>query len=387
MKLKVKAALQFVLVGLLAISCSESKSENTTSVAVNDDQFRAYPIDVGNKLTALADIIENVEIMALEETEEAKLNDILSFERGDDGKLFFTTARKGEVLTYTQDGKFINEFSHKGSSLKEYQFIQSSWTNSDSISIYFNKRLVTYNIEGEEIDRINLPFKPTHLFPYQDGYVANMNYYPYQDSLFYNVLFMDKEFNVEAMANPNTGLLRVPMLLSINSFKPYKEDLTYHSVLSDTIFYLKDKGSKTIAQIDFGKDWFWNGEGVTMDDPSMMSRIREEGLVWAMNPFVNDELIYLNYYTSLTNHSQLVLNRRTRGYEILDLKMEDDQQYSLAPLAWEGDRMLFSLQPEDLPQLLTDLGKERYKLHDGTSLEGIKSSQNPVLLWVKFKEF
>ena len=366
MKLRVKAVLTFVLVGLLAVSCSGNKSENITTVAVNDDQFRAYPIDVENRPTAFADLIDNVEILALEETEDAKLNDILSFERGEDGKLFFSTARKGEVFSYTQDGKFISEFSHKGSSLKEYQFIQSSWTNSDSISIYF---------------------KPTHLFPYHEGYVANMNYYPYQDSLFYNVLFMDKEFNVEAMANPNTGLLRVPLLLSINSFKPYKEDLTYHSVLDDTIFYLKDKKSKPIAQIDFGKDWFWNAEGVTMQDPTMMSRIREDGQVYAMNPFVNDELIYLTYYTSLADHSQLVLNRRTRGYEILDLNMEGDKQYSLTPLAWEGDRMLFSLQPEELPQLLSGLEKERYELHKGTTLDGIKSSQNPVLLWVKFKEF
>ncbi len=387
MKLRVKAVLTFVLVGLLVFSCSDNKSQSTTTVDVDADQFRAYSINVESKRTAFTDLIDNVEILALEETEEAKLSDVMSFERGEDGELYFATARKGEIFSYTKDGKFLGTFSHKGSSLNEYMFIQSSWVNSDSISIYFNRRLVSYNIQGEELDRINLPFNPTHIFPYHDGYVANMNYYPYQDSLFYNVLFMDKEFNVEAMANPNTGLLRVPLLLSINSFKPYKEDLTYHSVLNDTIFYLKDKKSKPIAQIDFGKNWFWNGEGIAMQDPSVMSRIREDGQVWAMNPFVNDKLIYLTYYTSLADYSQLVLNRSTRNYEIFDLKGEGNQQLSLSPLAWEDDRLLFSILPEDVPQLLSSLNSENYKLLEGSTLEGIQSSQNPVLLWVKFKEF
>tara|TARA_R110000796_G_scaffold74374_1_gene167262 strand:- start:239415 stop:240599 length:1185 start_codon:yes stop_codon:yes gene_type:complete len=387
MKLRVKSVLAFVLVGLLAVSCSDNKTEDTTTVDVNADQFRAYSIDVENKPIAFTDLIDNVEILALEETQEAKLDDIMSFERGENGEFFFSTARKGEIFSYTKNGKFIGEFSHKGSSLKEYQFIQSSWTNSDSISIFFNRRLVTYNIEGEELHRINLPFKPTHIYPFHDGYVANMNYYPYQDSLFYNVLFMDKEFNVEAMVNPNTGLLRVPLLLSINSFKPYKDDLTYHSVLNDTIFYITEKKSRPIAQIDFGKKWFWSGEGVAMQDPSVMSHIREDGQVWAMNPFVNDKLIYITYYTSLADYSQLVLNRSTRGYEILDLKMGGDKQLSLSPLAWEDDRMLFSIRPEELLQLLSALNSDKYKLLEGTSLDAIKSAQNSVLLWVKFKEF
>ncbi|KYG78785.1 6-bladed beta-propeller [Roseivirga echinicomitans] len=387
MKLKVKAVITFVLVGLLAISCSDNKSENTTTVAVNDDQFRAYPIDVENKPTAFTDLIENVEILALEETEEAKLSDILSFERGTDGKLHFSTARKGEVFTYTKDGEFISEFSHKGNDLNEYLFVQNFWTNSDSVTIYFNKRLLSYDFEGNGQSKRDLSFRPTHIYPYQDGYVVNMNFYPYQDSLFYNVLFLDKEFNVEAMANPNTGLLRVPLLLSINSFKRYKEDLTYHSILNDTIFYLKDKKSKAIAQIDFGKDWLWGGKDVAMQDPSVMGRIHEEGSVWAMNPFVSNELIYLTYYTAPGKYSQLVLNRRTRGYEILDLNMEGGKQYSLYPLAWEDDRMLFSILPQDIPHLLSGLGKKQYKLHEGTRLEEIESSQNPVLLWVKFKDF
>ncbi len=66
MKLRVKAVLTFVLVGLLVFSCSDNKSQSTTTVDVDADQFRAYSINVEGKRTAFTDLIDNVEILALE---------------------------------------------------------------------------------------------------------------------------------------------------------------------------------------------------------------------------------------------------------------------------------------------------------------------------------
>jgi hypothetical protein len=55
-------------------------------------------------------------------------------------------------------------------------------------------------------------------------------------------------------------------------------------------------------------------------------------------------------------------------------------------LGWEEDRLMLSVTSSDVSGILSALDENQIKYREGTTLEEIESSENPVLMWVKFKE-
>lgn len=60
--------------------------------------------------------------------------------------------------------------------------------------------------------------------------------------------------------------------------------------------------------------------------------------------------------------------------------------FMLNGLNWEGNRMSFGTSSADIGEFLNELPKGKVKLRNGSSLEQIESSENPLLLWIKFKD-
>ena len=68
--------LFFLLAGgfLFLFSCSSGGSSDTPPTEVDTDAFKSYKIDVDSDKTPFSDLVESVELMRLEETDEALLS-------------------------------------------------------------------------------------------------------------------------------------------------------------------------------------------------------------------------------------------------------------------------------------------------------------------------
>jgi hypothetical protein len=81
-----------------------------------------------------------------------------------------------------------------------------------------------------------------------------------------------------------------------------------------------------------------------------------------------------------------VINRLTKSIVSIDIRNDGDGRHSIIPIKWSGDKFLASIQSNDLGALLNELDEYRLSFKEGTTLEEIESSENPVLMWVKFKD-
>jgi len=88
----------------------------------------------------------------------------------------------------------------------------------------------------------------------------------------------------------------------------------------------------------------------------------------------------------MTDTQPFLINRLTGAIVSIDLRNQDDGRYTISPIKWEGNSFIGSIQSNDLSALINELDQSRIKFREGTTLEEIESSENPVLMWVKFKE-
>jgi hypothetical protein len=63
----------FLLLLLVVCSCSDGKQKSLDEPELTIDEFRSYKIDMDMSQTKLADLIDTIEVMRLEETAESLL--------------------------------------------------------------------------------------------------------------------------------------------------------------------------------------------------------------------------------------------------------------------------------------------------------------------------
>mgnify|MGYP003635026148 FL=1 len=229
--------------------------------------------------------------------------------------------------------------------------------------------------------------KSTHLYPYKDGYVGDMNGIPINDSLKFNIVFYDDQLKVEGMENPYKDVMPFPIESSLNSLEAYGDDLLYKAIFSDTVFLIQDKTIKPILKLDFGSEYLWNDAEMRADGQKAMGSIQESGKVWILNPKVGNSKIYMNFNIGFAKAFWLLIDRNSGSYYEIDIKKNEDENYAFAPIKWDEDILLASLNSYDLAELIKEIDPENATFKKGSTLESIESSENPVLLWVKFKDF
>ena len=82
-----------------------------------------------------------------------------------------------------------------------------------------------------------------------------------------------------------------------------------------------------------------------------------------------------------------MIDQNSGKYYQIDNKKNVEENYAFVPIRWEEDVLIVSLNSYDLAELIKEIGPENAVFKKGSTLESIESSENPVLLWVKFKDF
>lgn len=80
-----------------------------------------------------------------------------------------------------------------------------------------------------------------------------------------------------------------------------------------------------------------------------------------------------------------LINRLTGEVQRIKMDKKSKDAFSLVPFRWDGDRLLASLTSTDVAEFIQSAGNENIKFREGTTLEAIESSENPALVWIKFK--
>ncbi len=378
--------LSFSFLLLVLSGCgAENSSEKSTDSYNNTDEFRSYAVNIEKPKVRFADVFESVEVMQLEETAESLLGIVGRVIRAD-GKLIFPGYNNGEVYVFSDKGKFQSKFNNTGEAEGQYNAVQDLWVNDDSIVVYDGKKhtLYWYRQNGDYLKSVKMPEGAGHVYPISQGYFADMTFAPAKDSVGYKVQVLDGELEIKNELVPNPNPIAFPMGRNSNSFKPYRGKLIFKAMYDDTTYFINADTTTPFIQVDFGEKYLWNDKSLLENTMAAIMAIPKGEGVWNYTPYVNSDLIYMTYDISLKKLAAII-DRETGEYLILNTTMKNEERYDLEPIAWDGDRLMLSMPSSNVAELLGDLEEDQWQFAEGATLESVESSENPVLLWVKFK--
>lgn len=367
---------------LILVSCG-GKVEEGESSTVDVDQFTNYLIDIEASTVAFTELIKEVEVVRLEETEESLLGNIRRLKVEGDHLLF--PGDNGDFFVYSYTGEFIRKINKKGDGPEEYRGIMDFWIEKDTLAIYSRPQIkvIRYGLEGNFIDSYSLPYQASHVIGFENRYLLDMNQIRL-DSLQYNLIVVDPNSGKETFLSPFSGKSQFTMFNEASVFASYGNGHIYTRILSDTVLFVNDDGVEPLMSFDFGEEWLWDHEGLVSNSRQVFSSIDNEGKVWTIHPKIGNDFIYLSYQTSFSSLHQVLINRRSGELMAFNLRKTIEENFLMMPIAWYGDQLLMSMQSTDVTDFLGSFDSNQIEFREGTTVEGIESSENPVLVWIKF---
>ncbi len=364
------------------VNCSDTERLVSDESTIQADQFRSYRIEMDMLKIKLADLIDTIEMMRLEETGSSIIGRVSRLEEFVDG--YILTSKGKGVLFFNKAGDFISRFDHDGLGPGEYVDIYDYWLEGDTIAIFSRgaQRIIRYDFDGNYISSIKLPYYSQHVYPLEEGYVYDLNFGTVRDSLKHRVYIGNVEHTFQKAFLPFDIPPKMKYFSQFPSLKEYGTDATYLGPMSDTVYHVSHKEIKPLVHFDFGEKWYWTEKGKMNPKQYMMHKGEK---VDNIDAEFGESYIWLSARLIATNTQPFLINRTNDSIISIDLRNSSDGRHSIFPLKWSGDKLLGSIQSNDLVVLYHELGKSRFKLRQGTTLEEIESSENPVLVWVKFK--
>ena len=383
-----------VLLLLLTVwGCAEKGDVNDTEVT-NLDNFKSYHLDLSSPKESFLDLIESVEFIQFEETDESLLSSIRKISHLNGDFVFSTESQvsssaSGTVYIFDENGNFKNKVSRQGQGPEEYRSIDDLWVEDGLLAVYSMPKsmIYRYNPEGEFVDSRQLPsqLRVGGIRPYKDGYMAEMNYHPTHDTSFYKFAKLDKDLKLEKsflkynMAPDElTGFIAYPTTLS------YQDGVHLFRVFSDTVYVFKNDALAPLVHLNFKENWFWSDNPrPTFED---LDKVETENKAWISSVSIGQEYIYANALIGYSHWEYFLIDRSSGKVERMEMPKGKSVREEFFYLGWEGDRLMFSISTTDASNLISSIVESRIKFRPGTTLEEIESSENPVLMWVKFKK-
>ena len=379
------------LLTFIFFSCtSDNAKEDESQTAYVSDDFVSYNLDIDLPQQRFADLIESVEIVRLEETENSLLSYIRNLQKTENNLVFHTSGQESDVLVYDLNGSFLKKISKKGNGPEEYEDINDLWLENDTLIIYSRAKseVIRYNLEGDFIRKDKLPQRVGHIYGYKDGYALEMNDYLIDDSSRYRYASLDKNFELSGLyLKVDDQMSEGMMWFSNNPIGPYKDGLTLFRMMSDTVYLLNENNFIPFVHFDFGSEWFWNeGRDLTGERNSEMQNTDK---VWAAKAYFNNSRIWISPssgYSQEKDPPSFLIDRSTGIIDAVDMRKGDKSKGIAYAMTWDNDQLIFTVQSPDMGSFLSELSEDQIKFRQGTTLEEIESSENPVLMWVKFKD-
>tara|TARA_R110001592_G_scaffold135241_2_gene351385 strand:+ start:87 stop:1262 length:1176 start_codon:yes stop_codon:yes gene_type:complete len=354
------------------------------------DSFVSYDLSKNDRKIKLTDLIEEIEFIRLEETPESLLGSVGDVQVVGDKFVFVGNRFKGDIFVFDSQGKLINRINRLGSSPEEYPSLKDMWVEGDLIVVYtYQKGIKRYQLNGDFVSSNKLELPAGHVLGDSKNYFLDMGFNSLDDGASYNVVQLDGNMGITGRYLPFKKASSAGAMTSYSSLFEYKESIGFYRPASDTVYlYQKDKFVPFI-HFEFGNNWHW--DDYDPFSPDVIKGLREGDKVWSIKPKVGSRYIITSSLYGKSGKLRLehVIDRRNAETILIDLERTSKKQpFDLQVSLWESDDTFYAFLPAmDAVGLVTEASAKNWSFRGGTSLEEIASSENPVLVRIRIKDF
>lgn len=380
--------LSFFIFLLFVSSCGSKGEEQNSSSRSNIDEFRSYPIDLAAPKVKFSELIESVRIVRLEETAGSLLGAVQNVKVYDD-LIAVPSISEDLICFFNENGDFLSTLNRKGDGPEEYSTYWDFWLNGETVNVFDNvqSEVYSYTLKGDFLSVTTIPFRAVHLMKDGSEYWLDASNIVSGDSMNYSVIQVDEGFNNPTFYMPFKDRMGFPITTNINTFSWVGDHLVYKKVLGDTLYSVTSDSIRPYIHFDLGDDYFWADEEMRNDGQKAMSLLRPSGKVWFLHSLIGERYMYLTANSSsFERRPNFLIDRESGDMVNIDLGIGTEEVLGIHFNSWESENeMLVSINSLDLAGLLNDLSESQYSFAGGSSLESIESSENPAMMWVKFK--
>lgn len=384
---KFEKSLFLIVCCLIVLACSSGggETESSSSERVASDEFVSYDMINGVETKRLSELIETIEFTRLEETDESLLGYANNYLIHND-QVIFTSGSDGDIYVFTTAGELVNRINRKGEGPEEYDFIQDIWMEGDSLVIYSRGRYIKwYSLEGDFLKAKDFRIEAGHIIPYLDGYAMDVMYAVLDDSLRFNFAFVDGDLKTRQTHLPAGETSNFSIYTSNSTVNAYKEGVLYQRLMTDTTYYFNEGEFMPLVHYNFGNEWYFR-EGQEIPENIFLD-MRESGKYWNMVSTYGDRMVYLSMFGGEAGKNKFLVDRASGRRVKMDIrKAEPEENYALSVSLWKSGVMYGALASVDIAELIEELEEGQYSFNEGTTLDIIESSENPVLVSIKYKK-
>lgn len=374
----------YILLILLLCSLGCGTQTEVAETENSQDGFQSYKIDLHSNKTPFVELVQSIEITRLEETDASLLRGVDQIEFYEDKMIIPTNSNTGTIYIFSNKGEFISKFNRKGDGPEEYSSWTDIWMEDSLICIYvYGKSINRYDLDGNFISQDRLEEQAEHIYPYKSGYALDMHLLYTQDTLKYSIVTVNDQMKIDQTLLP---FEKVPGIRSgqfKNSFFTAGDDFLYLSTMSNTVYRLKNDSAEPFIHYDFQDDWYFK-PSVEIERGFNEKSMRQKQAWFVLN-FVGKNHIYLFTTLGPRMDYSFLIDRVSDQTVNIDARTSSGKSLNLSWLGWQEDEFLVALTPSQLTDLIDQLDKAQYSFTQGTTLEEIETSENPVLVSVKFK--
>ena len=364
------------------------------------DAFNSYQLNKKHRKVKLTDLIQEVEFIRLQETPKSLLGNLYNVHIVGDKFVFAGDKLKGDIFVFDSQGKFVNRINRKGVSPGDYFSLTDIWIEGDLIAVFSSQRgIKRYRLNGDFVSESKLDLRAGHAFGKANQYFLNLqstvtvdeyingNRSPEQVN--YDVAQLDADMNILEMHLPNTRKVG-GFISGYSIFFDYKESLVFCKPMSDTVYKYFENKFVPLVQFDFGDYWHWDHYDAL--DGNIMQGLRASNKAYSIRPKIGSRYIYsYTQYGSGAKNLELwhLIDRKNSEIVLVDLNRSSKKgAFDLQFSHWESDDTFYAFLPSlDAVGLVTEATRKNWSFRGGTNLEEIASSENPVLVRIKVKDF
>jgi len=358
---------------LTFVSCTKNKKTNYKKDFENTEKFKTISIDIDNeeKVLKVSEYIANIDFVKLESNINCLIGAINKIEVHNNYIYILDRSISKSLFVFKKNGEFVKKIGKKGKGPGEYITIWDFFILDD------NKLIISDISQQKIMFYDNFNFTHFKRIKYMTESVVK------NDSLFYFNLFAQnnttdlviKNYKFKTIKEKFIGLPNNKHLLTgINSFRNYKDSITYVRRFENKIYRLKGLKLMPKFYFDFGDKKmtyqatkFSNSEDLN-NIPYLFTDYYESKkyIVFTFSYKNNISTCLYNKTTEELKHSKVVLNDIVKG--------SPNPQYIN-----NNDESIFGLIEASDLMGMDKVVKKKYGLTD------IKETDNPIITFSYFK--
>lgn len=373
-----------LLISQLMFACQSKTADKSSEI---DAAFTTYSIDIKAQSIAFSDQIESIEMLGFEETSESLIRPGAMFFPYEKGYIV-VDENNGSVFFFDKIGSFERQFNHKGQGPEEYRTMQNTNYRDGIIETYVsqNQKMMQYGLGGNFIQSLDMPYRPANVIFFDKGYLLGMGNKVLMDSINYNLVFADDQMVAYKKSLRFEKSNAVPLAEGTNDFRIDGDRALFNPLFSDSVYQVKDDKVSPFIHFDFGEEWLWQDDFIHQSMDKSMDAMADAGKVWLYTWVLGPDRIEITYVTGFGQSSTGFIDRKSKKFYNYDYDWLNRKGLPFMPISFIEDKLLVIFSPDVLGDFISAVGGENVKTIGTLSEVEVLQSENPVLVWVKFKK-